>query len=137
MRGAGAWKGALWLGLAVFGAMMATGLAAAGAKAGAFTKGKVAYAVGETVKVVAPRDQAELQAMRDAIERLSKLLERKGYGKQRELATGVENALTRESDLAQWKLGKARIDSVLQQRWEAPDGKDAWSVKVKISVSLR
>jgi hypothetical protein len=122
------------LALLLAGALTA---ATAPGKTGAFTKGRTAYAVGEAVRLVGPRERAELEALRVAVDQLAKLLERKGYGDQRELAQGVENALTKESDLTRWKLGRVRIDSVMQERWEAPDGKDAWNVKVKISVALR
>jgi hypothetical protein len=48
----------------------------------------------------------------------------------------VENAVLKESSLGSLKLGRARIETVYQERWEAPDGKEGWSVRVMISVSL-
>jgi hypothetical protein len=116
---------------------LAAGLmAVAKDKPGYYERQGTAYAVGETVRVVAARDQAELRAMKEAFAHMAELLEKKGLGSKKELELGVENAVTHESDLSAFKLGKVHIDSVVQERWEAPEGKDAWSVRVKISIRL-
>jgi hypothetical protein len=100
------------------------------------SKGSV-YAEGETFHLVSTREAAELTAIKDAIDRIAAVLEKKGLGSKRDIAQGVENAVLKETDLKALKLGKVKIESVYQERWEAPDGKDAWSVKVKISVALK
>lgn len=103
-------------------------------QAGAYeSKGSV-HVVGETIHVLGTRSEAEIQAMKDAAARLALFLEQKGYGKKKDIVVGVENAVLKETDLKTYKLGKVRVDSVLQERWEAPDGKEAWSVKVKLTL---
>jgi hypothetical protein len=95
------------------------------------------YAVGEAVHVVATRDKAEKLALKDAVDRALKALEKKNAGKKRKIEKGAENAALLETQLNELKLGKATIESVYQERWQAPDGKDAWDVKVKISIRRR
>ena len=106
-------------------------------KPGSYEKKDTAYAVGDTVYVTASRAQAEQEALKNAIDKMAELLQKKGLGSKRDIALGVENSVTKETDLKAFKLGKARIESVYQERWEAPEGKEAWSVRVKISVRLR
>jgi len=118
--------------------LAAVGLPAAKAKGKAVSyekKGSV-YAEGETYRLVSTREMAELAAIKEAIDRVAVLLEKKGLGSKKDLAVGVENAVMKETSLSALKLGKARIETVYQERWEAPDGKEAWSVRVKISVAL-
>jgi hypothetical protein len=99
------------------------------------SKGSV-YAEGESFHLVTTREMAELAAIKDAVDKVAALLEKKGLGSKKDIVVGVENAVLKETDLKSFNLGKARIETVYQERWEAPDGKEAWSVKVKISVSL-
>ncbi len=106
-------------------------------KTGTYENKGGVYSVGDTIRVVGDRKKAELDALRDAIARLAAALEKKGVGNKKELSAGIENAVTHETELAAYKLGKVRVESVLQERWEAPEGKEAWSAKVKISVRFK
>lgn len=106
-------------------------------KPGFYEKDGQYYAVGEAVHVVASRDAAEKLALKDAVDRALKALEKKNMGKKRKIEKGAENAALLETQLNELKLGKTTIESVYQERWQAPDGKDAWDVKVKISIRRR
>ena len=95
------------------------------------------YAVGEAVHVVSSRSKAEELALKDAVERALKALEKKDQDKKRVLDQGTENGALVETQIRELKLGKAKIESVYQERWQAPEGKDAWNVKVMISIRRR
>ena len=103
-------------------------------KPGFYEKDGEYYAVGEAVHVVASRDKAEKLALKDAVDRALKALEKKNEGKKRAIDKGTENGQLLETQLNELKLGKARIQSVVQERWQAPEGKDAWDVRVMISI---
>jgi len=105
---------------------------------GSYESGGTVYAVGETVHIKVRRQQAEQAALKDAIDRMAAELEKLGHGSKRDLAVGVSNAVTKETDLRAFDLGKARVESVYQERWTgAPEDREAWSVQVKISVRLK
>jgi hypothetical protein len=107
-------------------------------KAGAYESGGTLYAVGETVHIKVKREQAEQQALKDAIDRMAAELVKLGHGQKRDLVLGVHDAVTKETDLGRFDLGTARLESVYQERWDgAPEGLEAWSVQVKISVRLK
>jgi hypothetical protein len=103
-------------------------------KPGVYEKGGTVFAQGESIHVVAKREAAELAALRDAAAKMAKLLAKEGLGPQRELARGVESSVLRETELLSWKLGRVKIEHVYQERWDAPDGKEAWSVRMMISI---
>ncbi len=103
-------------------------------KPGFYERNGAYYAVGEAIHVSTRRDQAELAALKDAIDRLAATLEKKGLGKKNEIAKGVENAVLLETELKELKLGKAKLESVYQERWQAPDGDESWSARVMISI---
>jgi len=114
-----------------------TGTAKRLEEAGFYERDGEYVAVGEAVRVVASRDKAEKLALKDAVERALKALEKKNAGKKRSIEKGTENAALLETQLNELKLGKANIRSVYQERWQAPDGKEAWDVRVMISIRRR
>lgn len=127
----------LFLAGALPGAVTPTATAGAATspdKPGFYEKDGDYFAVGEAVHVVATRDKAEKLALQDAVARAAALLEKKGLGKKRQIEKGVENAVVLQTDLGAFKLGKAKIETVYQERWEAPDGKEAWNARVMISI---
>jgi hypothetical protein len=105
-------------------------------KSKAYEKSGKVWALGE-VKVVGQRDKAHEAALRAAAAKAAALLEAKDSEKQARLAEGLFNAVQRDSSLASFGLGMARLESVIEERWEAPDGKEAWSVRLKFSVLRR
>lgn len=106
-------------------------------EAGFYERDGEYVAVGEAVRVVASRDKAEKLALKDAVERALKALEKKNAGKKRAMEKGTENAVLLETQLNELRLGKANIRSVYQERWQAPDGKEAWDARVMISIRRR
>jgi hypothetical protein len=104
---------------------------------GSYEKDGTVYAVGEVIRVKGSRHDAEMQALKDAAARLAAMLEKKGVGKKKDIALGVENAYKLETELKTYKLGKVQVENVYQERWEAPDGKESWNAKIVISVRRR
>lgn len=127
--------------LAVLASLLCAGLAASlnaasAPRAKAFVRQGIGYAEGRSIRLAGTRQQAELQALQEASDRLAEMLSKRGLGGKRELAEGIRDAVLRETDLKAFKIGKARIETVLQERRQGTDGRDEWSVHIKISVAL-
>jgi hypothetical protein len=99
--------------------------------------GKLLYFEGESSSHAASRMAAEKDAIKSAATRAGEWLEQKGLGKKWDIARGVESASVRETEVSAYHLGKVRIENIYQERREGPDGQDAWSARVKISIMMK
>jgi hypothetical protein len=92
--------------------------------------------VMKEVRVVAKRKDSERQALTAAAQQaLDEARLRHWKLKKNVTVTDLVDSIVREEDLSAFDLGKARIESVTQERMDGPDGQEAW--KCRLVLSLR
>ncbi|MES2200915.1 MAG: hypothetical protein V4498_01540 [candidate division FCPU426 bacterium] len=81
--------------------------------------------------------EARKRAIKDAAETAATFLEKRGFGKSREISNGVEQAVLRETKLRTFEIGDVKVENSYQERWNGDNNIDRYAVHLTLSIRLK